>query len=117
MNPPSLVAVSTLLALCAAPSTAQANGSDKAADACIQAFVDAYLPKDRTMKVRKLLPTAGPLSAYSKRYTIELSARLAHSGDELVMAHCVANAKGQVIELDALQAHSGVAARGAAKLR
>ena len=43
---------------------AQADGADRAADACIQAFVDAYLPKDRLVSVRTLSPAPGPLGAY-----------------------------------------------------
>jgi len=96
----SLVIVSGLLALTAAPLTARADGSDRAADACIQAFVDGYLPKDRQVKVRTVSPVSGPLGVYQKRYTIELSAHLARSGTELVTARCVASATGQVIALD-----------------
>jgi hypothetical protein len=96
----SLVVVSGLLALTAAPLTAHADGSDRAADACIQAFVDAYLPKNRQVKVRTVSPVSGPLGAYTKRYTIELSAHLSRSGTELATARCVASATGQVIALD-----------------
>jgi len=100
MSVRSLAIVSGLLALTTAPLTAHADGSDRAADACIQAFVDTYLPKDRQVKVRTLSPVPGPLSTYTKRYTIDLNARLARSGTELVTARCVASATGQVIALD-----------------
>ena len=96
----SVVVVSGLLALSSAPLTAHADGSDRAADACIQAFVDAYLPKDRQLRIRTLSPVPGPLGAFTKRYTIDLSARLSRSGTELVTARCVASATGQVITLD-----------------
>ena len=98
----SLVLASGLIALSATPLAAQAGGSERAADACIQAFVDTYLPKDRQVKVRNLSPVAGPLGAYTKRYTIELSARLVHSGADFVTARCVASATGRVIFLDSL---------------
>ena len=100
MNVRSLAIVSGLLALTTAPLTAHADGSDRAADACIQAFVDAYLPKDRQLTFRTLSPATSPLGAYTKRYTIDLSARLSRSGTELVTARCVASATGEVIALD-----------------
>ena len=104
MNIRSLLAFSGLLALGAAPFTAHAYGSDTAADACMQAFVDTYLPKDRTVKLRRPSLSAGPTVTYTKRYTIDLSARLSRSGDELVAARCVATADGRVIEIADLRA-------------
>ena len=104
----SLVIVSGLFALTAAPPTAHADGSDRAADACIQAFVDTYLPKDRPVKVRTVSPVSGPLGAYTKRYTVDLSAHLSRSGTELVTARCVASANGQVITLDSPTADTPV---------
>jgi hypothetical protein len=92
--------VTGLAALCAAPFPAQASGSDKAADACIQAFVQSYLPKNRQVQVRTLTSNPGPLGAYTKRYTIDLTAKTSRSGTELVTARCVANANGKVLTLD-----------------
>jgi hypothetical protein len=100
MNIRTLVAVSGLVALGAAPLAAQAHGSQKAADACIQAFVDNYLPKNHPVNVRKQLVPSSPLGTYAKQYTIDLSARLAHSGNQLVSVRCVANSAGQVIALE-----------------
>ena len=101
MNIRTLVAFSGLLALGAAPLTSYASGSSKAADACIQAFIDTYLPKDRPVQVRKLPPASqGVLNSFSKRYTIELRARAARSGTEIVTAQCVANAAGEVLKID-----------------
>ena len=88
----SLVVIAGMAALTAAPLSAHADGADRAADACIQAFVDTYLPKDRQVKVRTVSPVSGPLGAYTKRYTVDLSARLSRSGTELVTARCVASA-------------------------
>jgi hypothetical protein len=89
------------LALGAVPLTAYASGSSRAADACIQAFIDTYLPKDTPVQVRKLPPPSqGVLGSFSKRHTIELSARATRSGTELVTAKCVANADGEVIKID-----------------
>lgn len=83
----------------AAPFAAQANGADRAADACIQAFVETYVPKDKQVQVRKLLAVSGPTSLYSRRYTIDLSTRLTRDGDALT-ARCVASPEGRVITLD-----------------
>ena len=94
----SRVVVTGLLALGAIPFAAHADGSARAADACIQAFVDTYLPKDRQVKVRKLPHSPNLLGVYSKRYTIDLSARV--SRNETVNARCVASPSGQVLVLD-----------------
>ena len=94
----SRVLVTGLLTLGAMPFAAQADASTRAADACIQAFVDTYLPKDRQVKVRKLPHSPNVLGVYSKRYTIDLSARV--SRDEIVNARCVASPSGQVLVLD-----------------
>ena len=99
MNIRTLVALSGLVALGAAPIAAQAYGSNTAADACVQAFVDTYLPKDRAVKLRWLAPAGSPLGNYARRYTIDLSARVSRNGNEIVSARCVASAGGRVIEL------------------
>ena len=98
-----LIAVPAMLALGATPFAAHAYGSDTAASACIQAFVDTYLPKDRTVQVRRL-PPGHSLGTYSRQFTNDLSARLSRSGNELVAARCVASAGGEVLELQSLPA-------------
>ena len=113
----SLVVIAGMAALTAAPLSAHADGADRAADACIQAFVDTYLPKDRQVKVRTVSPVSGPLGAYTKRYTVDLSARLSRSGTELVTARCVASATGQVIVLDNPSTTFPVASSGAVSLK
>lgn len=97
----TLVAVSGLLALGATPFAAHAYGSETAADACMQAFVDTYLPKDRMVKVRRP-STSSSVGYFTRRYTIDLRARLSRSGDEIVSARCVASADGRIIELASL---------------
>ena len=99
MNIRSLVAIPALLALGMAPLAAQAHGSQKAADACIQAFVDNYLPRNHRVNVRRQLSPSNPLGAYATRYTIDLTARLAHGGDRLVSVRCTADAAGKVISI------------------
>jgi hypothetical protein len=41
----------------------------------------------------------GPFDVYAKRYKLELTARMARSGDQLVTARCTANADGEMIDL------------------
>ena len=94
------VAAAGLIALGSAPFTAQAHGPQNAADACIQAFVDNYLPKNHPVKVRRQLAPSSLLGTYAHRYTIDLSARLAHGGDQLVTVRCTANSAGQIIALE-----------------
>lgn len=117
MNLRNLVAVSGLIALGATPFAAQAHGAETAADACIQAFVDTYLPKDKSVQIRTLSPIAGPLGIYTKRYTIDLSARLSRNGDELVTARCVANANGRVLDLSNTSEAKTPASAGVARLK
>ena len=100
MNIRSLVAVSALVTLGVAPLAAQAHGSQKAADACIQAFVDNYLPKNHPVNVRRQLVPSSPLGTYAHEYTIDLSARLARSGNQLVSVRCTANSAGQIIAME-----------------
>ncbi|HYJ42079.1 MAG TPA: hypothetical protein VEW08_14900 [Steroidobacteraceae bacterium] len=103
----SPAAVFSLIALVATPFAAHANGSTRATDACIRAFVDSYLLKDRPMQVQKLSSVQGAQSFYGKRYTIALNARLASNGTELVTAQCVASTNGEVISLDLAPATTG----------
>lgn len=47
------IAVSGLLALVSAPVTSQAGAADRAVDACVRAFVDTHVPKDRVVHLVK----------------------------------------------------------------
>ena len=78
---------------------AQAGGADKAAEACIRSFVDTYLPKSAPLQVRTVSQGSGPLGVHARKYTIDLSARLTRNGKEFVTARCVADARGQVIDI------------------
>ena len=103
----SLAAISGLVALSLAPAAVQAHGSQKAADACIQAFVDNYLPKNHPVNVRKQLAPSSPLGMYATQYTIDLKARLSRSGNQLVSVRCVASASGEIIALEGPPARQG----------
>ena len=90
------------LMLTAVPFASHA-GPNKALDACVSSFIDTYIPKDRTVRVRKYHPPRSSLAAqYSNKstYTIALSARGTRSGKELAQARCVASNRGDVIVLD-----------------
>lgn len=93
----SRMLITGLMALAAMPFAAQAGGSNTAAAACIQAFVETYLPKDRQVQVRRLPASPSSFGVYARRYTIDLSARL--SRDEVISARCVASSSGRVLEL------------------
>jgi hypothetical protein len=107
MNIRKVVAISGLALLTATPFATHAGAAAKASDACIQAFVDAYLPKDSAVRVRKLGPAPGPLRFYSRQYTIDLSANAGATGAELVTARCVANTSGEVLTLNSTSAVRG----------
>ena len=94
------VAVSGLIVLAAAPFAAQAEGSAKATQACIDAFVEAYVPEGHAVRVQTSEPAAGPLVYFVKQYTIALSAHYSRSGQEIAQARCVASRRGDVIVLD-----------------
>jgi len=99
MNIRKVVAISGLALFAAAPFAANAGGQAKASNACIQAFVDSYLPKDSTVRVHNVRSAAGPLHFYARSYTLDLSAQAGASGEELATARCVANLNGEVIAL------------------
>ena len=110
----SLGWVAGLMATCATALPVHADASDKATDTCIQAFVDTYLPKDQQVQVRAPSAAPSPWRAYTRQYTIELSARLSRNGTELVTARCVASASGELISLEGppgKQSYTGIADR------
>ena len=96
-----ILILSGLLALGATPLASYADGQQKAFDACIKSFVETNVPKDRIVRVEKSAQVPGPLAVLSrKKYTIELTARGAKSGEEMSKALCVASPQGYVILLD-----------------
>ena len=99
MNFRKVFAMSSLALLTAVPFAARADAAGRASDACIQAFIDAYLPKDAVVRVRKEGPASGPLRLYARQYTIALSAQLGAEGG-LITARCVADNSGEVLVLD-----------------
>lgn len=96
----TLVMVGTL-AFAATPFASYAD-SNQALDACVKSFISSHVPKDREVRVRKHLPSPGPLAIMQDKssYAIMLSARVKGSGKEIAQARCVANARGEVIAMD-----------------
>lgn len=95
-----VAAAAGLAVLMTVPFAARADGKDKATDACVQAFVDAHVPKGRTVRVHKKGQESSPLNLRVRQYTVTLSARLAQSGTELATARCVVNEDGEVLSLE-----------------
>lgn len=95
------VAISSLLVLAVAPVTSQAGRSDRAVDACVKAFVDTHVPKDRVVHVVKE-KSSSLTDRFDRRraYTIALKAEGTQSGKILAQARCVANVRGEVMVLD-----------------
>lgn len=78
--------VTALLPLSAVPTLAHA---DAAMDACIKAFVNANLEKERPVKVRRVEMLNSPIYPRSSANTILLTARTKHGRQEIARATCV----------------------------
>lgn len=107
MKSRTTVSISTLFSAFAAlaPITTHA---DSAMDACIKAFVDERVPKDRTIKIRKVEKSNAWLTApHAER--ISLTASGAKSGMRIAAATCVVSPRGDSIELYDSEAPSKLA--------
>ena len=100
MNIRKVVLVTGLALFAVAPIAAVADGKGKAADACIQAFIDSHVPKGRTVRVRKEGSSPSSMYPHVRQYTVSLKAHMSISGNELATARCVANSNGEVIALE-----------------
>lgn len=101
MHPRIAIALSGLLVLASAPVTSQAGPADRAVNACVKAFVDTHVPKDRIVHVVKdRSPSLMDRFHRQRAYTIALTAQGSESGKVLAQARCVANVRGEVIVLD-----------------
>lgn len=88
-----------------APMTSHA---DSAMDACIKAFVEERVPKDRTIKIRKREGSStAMLAPHSRRIT--LTATGAKSGTRIASATCVVGDGDDSIALYDTQAPSKLA--------
>ena len=102
MNIRIVLAAAGLAILTATPNAAVADGKGKAADACIQAFINTHVPKGHTVRVRKEGSAPSSMNTHVRQYTVSLSARTSVGGDELAAARCVASSSGEVLALESL---------------
>ncbi len=93
-------ALAALVALSATPLASEAGASKTALDACVNSFVDTYLP-DRTVH-RVVVPTTiRPHTLYTARdYSVHLTAHGSKSGELVAEAFCIANRNGIVVVLE-----------------
>ena len=91
------IALSGLLALASAPVTSQAGASDRAVDACVKAFVDTHIPKDRVVRlIKDKAPGLMDRFHRQRSYTFALTAQGTQSGKILAQARCAATRSGEV---------------------
>jgi hypothetical protein len=96
------VALAALATFAVAPIAGQAAPAPKTAfNACVKAFVSAYLP-GRIVHTTKANDSGQltTLSLTQNKYTIALTARGVDTGTVLAEARCVADGKGIVLVLD-----------------
>lgn len=88
----------SVLASIFAGLTPMAIHADSAMDACIKAFVEERVPKDRAIKIRKLSgPSTSVATPQSGRITLTASG--AKSGTRIASATCVVTEGGDSVEL------------------
>ena len=95
MKSRNVLSISTLASIFAGltPLTIHA---DSTMDACIKAFVEERVPKDRTFKIRKL-STTSLVAPQSGRITLTASG--ARSGTRIASATCVVTEGGDSVAL------------------
>ena len=102
--------VTALLPLLALPAMVQAETADPKMDACIQAFLNASVEKDRPVTVRKLASfDLGTADRRARQETIHISARYKNSGKSVAQGTCVSNGDEVVLTLDGKPAPRSVA--------
>lgn len=107
MKSRTILSISTLASIFAGltPMTIHA---DSAMDACIKAFVEERVPKDRAIKIRKLTGSSTS-GAAPQSGRITLTASGAKSGTRIASATCVVTGDGDSIALYDAQTASTVA--------
>lgn len=101
------IAFVALVPLLAAPVLSHAD-EKTAMDACVKAFLDSDLAKDRKVTVQTFddsVPRPLPLSGL---FTIEVVAKGRESGKQLARIVCHANDDGQIVAVNG-RPHSAVA--------
>lgn len=106
--------VTALLPLLALPTLVQAETSDPTMDACIQAFVNSNVEKDRPVTVRKLASFDSAVNPHARQQTIHISARFKDSGKRVAQGTCVVNGDEIVLTLNGKPAQTAKLAQAAA---
>jgi hypothetical protein len=92
--------VTALLPLLALPTLVQAESADPKMDACIEAFVNSNVDKDRTVTVRKLASFGTAVDPHARHQTIFISARTKHSGKRVAQGTCVIDGDEMVLTMN-----------------
>lgn len=99
----SAVALGLSCALSVADPSPTASAPTPAAvamDACVKAFVNAAVPKDRQLAVQTERYTASSIIARKRPYAIALTATARASGKKLASATCRTDGNGAVVALN-----------------
>jgi hypothetical protein len=94
-----LVLAAALLPVLAAPAVAHADEA-KAMNACVQAFLDSDLAKDRKVTVIKNADSVVRPLTLSGLYTIEVVAKGRQSGKRLARIVCHADNAGTIVAVN-----------------
>ena len=105
--------VTALLPLLALPTLVQADSADPKMDACIQAFVNSSLEKDRPVTIRKLASFSNAADPNARQQTIHISARTKNSGKRVAHGTCVVNGDEIVLTLNGQPAQTTKVAQAA----
>jgi hypothetical protein len=90
------LSIATFATICAAAAPTAVH-AESAMDACIKAFVEERVPKDRPIKIRKLQGVSTSSGSQSGRIT--LTANGAKSGAQIASASCVVSNSGESVAL------------------
>jgi hypothetical protein len=110
MNTPTRYAIAMTMALLALPAASRAD-ADAAMDACVQAFVDANIPKEHPVKVRKVQVAENPLNPPERAYRIVLTATGTKSGKRFARGTCTVDRHGEIIAMTARSSTPQLASR------
>ncbi|PZN32578.1 MAG: hypothetical protein DIU71_07210 [Proteobacteria bacterium] len=108
MNIGKTVAIAGMFAVSAVPLAASA-GPAQALDACLESYVETYVPAGHPIKLIKQRERRAPFTEFSQSsgpYTIAIEARGTESGKLYGSARCIADARGHVIVMDTPPPHT-----------
>lgn len=93
--------IAALLPLVASPALVHAEPApDPKMEACIQAFLEASVEKDRPVTVRRLVDFDNSFNPSARQQTIHVSARLKGSGKRVATATCEIDGDRLVLTVD-----------------